>query len=233
MANAPSHQPARAGRAVASTCNWRDRLRASVRACCGAISTTTIADRALPGSERASSPRRLLGRRCLRRDDPCGQREAQRFVTYQPRARGNACGFGAVRAARRRNSPASRRDHRALRDDRDRAGARQPRRHPQRRRPGRDLHRPLGPVAGAGLQAASSTTSSPRWRRPSTTSSRAPRRMAWWPASTTAAATSLGAHRPVASRFVTVSSDARLIAAGSQQVLSRNAPALNEEGTSP
>ena len=62
--------------------------------------------------------------------------EAQRFVAYTSYAPGNAqLRPGARAAVRRRRLPdQSQRDHRALRDDRDRAGARQPRRHPRRRR---------------------------------------------------------------------------------------------------
>jgi hypothetical protein len=82
--------------------------------------------------------------------------DAQRLVAYTHYAPQGTRSFGPVRASavrRRRLPDRGQQDHRRLRDDRDRAGAGQPGRHPVGGRAGRDLHRPVGPVAGAGLQA--------------------------------------------------------------------------------
>ena len=144
---------------------------------------------------------------------------------------------GARAALRRRRLPAARqRHHRHLRDDRDRAGARQPRRHPVGRRAStrstsarrtcrwRSAARPVvrrrRPEGGAGHRPH------PRARQGARRGRRHPQR-----------------HAPKAAlariakgfQFVTVSSDARLMAAGAQQVMAkmRAAPAARAPAPTP
>ena len=100
------------------------------------------------------------------------------------------------------------------------AGAGQPRRHPVGGRAGRDLHRPVGPVAGTGLHAD--------LRRPGPKAAEAVDHIL---ARAKAHGVVAGIHNgsPEAAlkriakgfQFVTVSSDARLMAAGAQQVMAR------------
>ena len=157
-----------------------------------AISTT--ADRAggARALARARHPDEGARRRRLRRDLPDGQHargraEAGRLDALRA-ARHAQLRPGARAALRRRRLSAARQRHdRHLRDDRDRAGARQPRRHPVGRGARRDLHRPVGPVARARLHADLRRRRPEGGRRRSTTSWSAPRRTASSPASTTAA----------------------------------------------
>ena len=111
--------------------------------------------RALARPERAHED---AGCRRLRGDLPDDQharRGAEAGGLYPLRAARHAQLRADPRAAlqRRRLRHPCQRHHRHLRDDRDGAGARQPGRHPVRGRARRDLHRAVGPVAGARLPA--------------------------------------------------------------------------------
>ena len=122
-----------------------------------AISTTDT----VPGARalaRARHPHEGARRRRLRRHLPDGQHARRRpepgRLDALRAARHAQLRPGARDALRRRRLPAARqRDDRHAGDDRDRQGARQPRRHPLGRGARRDLHRPVGPVALARLQA--------------------------------------------------------------------------------
>ena len=174
---------------------------------------------------RARHPDEGARRRRLRRHLPDGQHARGRPEAWSPGpTTRRAARAASARCARRCTAAPTTPQHAndtivTLRDDRDRAGARQPRRDPVGRRARRDLHRPVGPVAVARLHGRRWTTSTRRRRRRSSTSSRAPRRTASSPASTTARPSRRCERIAKGFQFVTVSSDARLMAAGAQQVL--------------
>ena len=148
--------------------------------------------------------------------------DAQRWSRTRITRRSGSRSFGPVRATLYGGpdyAAAGQRHHRRVRDDRDQAGARQPRRHPVGRGARCGLHRPVGPVARARLPPGV------RRRRPAGGAgdrahpSSAPRRMACAPACTTACPRWPSARAAMGFDFVTLSSDARILIAGSQQLL--------------
>ena len=168
----------------------RDRLRADGDDAAGDQHHGHGADRAraVAGARHRDEGAR---RRRLRRHLPDGQ-HARRCAAAgrvhalraarQPQLRPGA--RQSVRRQRLRRQ--GQRHHRRVRDDRNQAGAGQPRRHPLGRRARCDLHRPVGFVALAWLPPGARRRRSARRRRPSPTSWRAPRRMACAPPCTTA-----------------------------------------------